>query len=707
MKKTRRTCLIPVLLLLGLFIPGLQDGLFGEEKIAAETEEGPLSEIRKTFVSGVMALENDNSLIARLEFDKLDGRDYVLGDYLLYYRIRAENESGDPATALRHARQFLEDDPESLLIERVRIEKARALIAIGQFLPAVEVLQDLDAMKLPGDLARQVDLLAGEAASGQENSRGAYDLYLHLAFQAPATEEGAEADRRRERIAETLVSPPEPPAAKLYLTRIRELFRALKFVRVIEDSNEMVKIYPKGIPTDQVLLLKGRALIKERNLPEGRKLIKKVAREAGAASIQAEALYWLGSSFWNKGENRSARREFQHLLKHYPKSKWVVKALYAIGRIHEAAHNTSKAREYYLRIGKVSPGHDLAPKGAWRVGWSEYRAGNYGKAEAAFDFCLNRYPAAAVYAGALYWKGRCQEKLKHVEEAQKIYRRLAEEFSWDFYGVMARKRLQYAWTLLSDPPVKDDPDCDTAPLATEDGSSLAYHRDHAEELIRIGFSDAAREEIVAVGDLLGEGRAGLCYVGDLFERSNNFYDSVRWMYRVSTNHYGEVNGGDSPFFKRYLYPRAFWETVQKEAARYGLDPFLVLAVMRQESLFQKDVVSFADARGLMQIIPPTGETIARNLGIEAFAPESLLEPETNIAFGIWYLNSLIERSKGDLVRVFSSYNAGESRSDRWWKRTGDLEIDERIESIPFRETRGYVKRVLRNLENYKRLYRDE
>jgi len=703
-QKIGRPFVILFLLFCVLFLPGLQDCLYARRNAVERADEEELSRIRKTFVSGVMALKNGNALIARLEFDNLDESDYVLGDYLLYYRIRAENESGDHATALLHAVRFLKGYPESLLIERVRIEQVKALIASGQFAPAGDVVQDLQSVELPEDQARKVDLLAGEVAAGQENWEKAYDLYQELAFRAPATEEGEEAERRRKVIAEKLESPPKAPEAKLFLTRIRELYRALKYPRVIEICREMEKTYPKGIATDQALLLKARALVKQGRFPEGRKLMKKVTREAGAVSIQAEALYWLGNSYWNRHENSSARREFQRLLKRYPESKWSIKSLYAMGRIYETAKNVSKARECYLRIGKRAPQHELASKGTWRVGWTEYRAGNYRKAKEAFDDCLKRYPASEVVSAALYWKGRAEEKSRNIEAARKIYRRLAEKFSWDYYGVMARKKLQYAWNLVPDPPETEDPDCDASPVAVQEDSSLAYHRDHAEELIRIGFSAEAREEINAVRDRLGEGREGLCYVGDLYERSHNFYDAVRWMYRVSTNHYGEVNGGNSPFFKKYLYPLAYWETVRRESAKYNLDPFLVLAVMRQESLYQVDIVSFADARGLMQIIPPTGETIARNLGVEAFTPEALNDPETNVAFGSWYLHSLIQRSDGDLVRVLASYNAGESRSDRWWEKTRDLDIDERIESIPFRETRGYVKKVLRNLENYKRLY---
>ena len=163
-------------------------------------------------------------------------------------------------------------------------------------------------------------------------------------------------------------------------------------------------------------------------------------------------------------------------------------------------------------------------------------------------------------------------------------------------------------------------------------------------------------------------------------------------------------GANTACMKRFLYPLANWEAVKRETGKNGLDPFLALAVMRQESLFQPDIVSPADARGLMQIIPSTGRTIARHLGITDFTPESLYEPETNITLGIRYLTDLMTRSGGDLVRVLCSYNAGEIRSDQWWDLYKELDVDERIESITFRETRDYVKKVLNHLEIYRRLY---
>ncbi len=344
--KIGRSFLILFLLVLVLLFPGLQGRLYGREKAVKNTAGTELARIRKTFVNGVMALENGNFLIARLEFDNLDESDYVLGDYLLYYRIRAENESGDHATALLDAGRFLEGYPESLLNERVRIEQTKALIVSEQFARAGKVIQDLQAAGLSEEPARQVDLLAGEAAAGMEDWEEAYDLYQQLAFQFPETEEGEEAERRREIIAEKLKSPPKAPDAKLFLTRVRELFRALKYPRVIETCREMEKTYPQGIATDQALLLKARVLSKQGRFSEGGKLMKKVIREAGAASIQAEALYWLGNSSWNRQENSSARREFQRLLKRYPESKWSIKALYAMGRIYETAKKTSKAREY-------------------------------------------------------------------------------------------------------------------------------------------------------------------------------------------------------------------------------------------------------------------------------------------------------------------------------------------------------------------------
>jgi soluble lytic murein transglycosylase len=155
-----------------------------------------------------------------------------------------------------------------------------------------------------------------------------------------------------------------------------------------------------------------------------------------------------------------------------------------------------------------------------------------------------------------------------------------------------------------------------------------------------------------------------------------------------------------------LYPVSFGELVAREGGRYAVDPYLVLALIRQESIFDPDVQSRAGAIGLMQIMPFTGRTIAQAIG-DPFSADSLYRPATNIRYGAYYLKQLLEQFKGNLVLALASYNGGPVKAAEWYDKNKRKTFDLFIEDIGFTETRGYVKKVLANYWAYRKfaLYR--
>jgi soluble lytic murein transglycosylase len=163
------------------------------------------------------------------------------------------------------------------------------------------------------------------------------------------------------------------------------------------------------------------------------------------------------------------------------------------------------------------------------------------------------------------------------------------------------------------------------------------------------------------------------------------------------------------------YPLAYWPEVKKQAESFGVDPYLVLAIMREESRFDPDVTSRAYARGLMQIMSRTGKKIAKKLDVEAYATKRLYEPELNIKMGTFYISQVLQRFSNEPAMALAGYNGGPGNVVKWSKSlktkkngagadAGQLDIDEFIEHIPYRETRNYVKRVLKTYYEYKRIY---
>jgi soluble lytic murein transglycosylase len=152
-----------------------------------------------------------------------------------------------------------------------------------------------------------------------------------------------------------------------------------------------------------------------------------------------------------------------------------------------------------------------------------------------------------------------------------------------------------------------------------------------------------------------------------------------------------------------IYPLDYWPLITKHAAAHKLDPYLVAALIAQESTFDKDIVSPAKAVGLMQVLPSTGRRWGRRLGIRSVTARRLTVAEINVRIGTAYFADL-KRQFGSDHAALAAYNAGESRVVRWQRERPGLPQDEFIDDIPFPETQNYVRRILGTAEDYRRLY---
>jgi soluble lytic murein transglycosylase len=167
----------------------------------------------------------------------------------------------------------------------------------------------------------------------------------------------------------------------------------------------------------------------------------------------------------------------------------------------------------------------------------------------------------------------------------------------------------------------------------------------------------------------------------------------------------ESGGSDIPDeFWHILYPLRQWPAIKAETEKYGFDPWQVVALIRNESFFDADAVSPVGAIGLMQIMPDTAPRIAESLGLPAPTQAELHDPLLNIRFGVWFLAQRVERFGGDLSAALCAYNAGEGPVLKWLEQNQVDDWDEWIEIIPYYATRHYIKKILGDLREYRRIY---
>jgi len=155
------------------------------------------------------------------------------------------------------------------------------------------------------------------------------------------------------------------------------------------------------------------------------------------------------------------------------------------------------------------------------------------------------------------------------------------------------------------------------------------------------------------------------------------------------------------------YPLGHQTTIKKYSEIYGIDPYLVAAIINVESRYDKNAVSRKEARGLMQISPITGYWAAKELGIEDFSLDMLFDPEINIMIGTWYLDVLFQEFDGNLQLILAAYNAGSGNVYKWLNDKRYSQDGKTLSNIPFQETREYVDKVHKNIKVYKILYKDK
>lgn len=158
---------------------------------------------------------------------------------------------------------------------------------------------------------------------------------------------------------------------------------------------------------------------------------------------------------------------------------------------------------------------------------------------------------------------------------------------------------------------------------------------------------------------------------------------------------------------RFVYMWPYQNEILTYAGKNQIDPFLVAAVIKNESRFKPGAVSEVGAIGLMQIMPETGEWIAGQMGLAGYSVQKLYDPTVNIRMGCWYLSELKHEFRGNMVLQMLAYNAGRGNTHGWMAANGwDWEFGS-ISAIPYEESRGYVAAVLHDRDEYYRLYKDK
>jgi soluble lytic murein transglycosylase len=649
-------------------------------------EGDSLAKQREIFRLGYRFLQEKNLDGARLFFTRALEVYPPLADYSLYYLGVSHREAGHKAEAKTLLLRLLAEYPDSVWVGQAALDLATYALAEHHWTEAAHYAERARTSSLTSAAVRHTAaLLFAQAKEGQGDISGAYSLYQQVRRATPGSSVGRSAKLHVERLR---ASAPERfglRSAQEYLEEIRLLTKEADGHGAGERAREFAARFPDSPLHAEVQMLLAALYKRQGRIEEAIALWKEVATRSPQSAVAPAALHAWASALWNKDRDAEARLVFERLIQRYPQHSQAAEAWYAIGRILQEQQHYEQAAAVYQRLATLFPESALAREGRWRQGWMAYRQGDFRRAEELFAALAHSAAGTPEGESALYWRARAAEQCGLSDAAARGYREVLRRYPDGYYALWAEKRLR-----IIPPPLELGAEGTVSSLSLPPALDAHYRR--SQELAAIGLLEFARRELDVVREGSPHDLALTRFLLSEYSRVRGHAVALRLALGLARQ------GGN---WRRYLFPHAYWDTVNIHALQKRLDPYLILALIRQESLFDPYAVSPAQAYGLMQLLPSTA---ARITNVQAVSPTALTDPEFNIATGTAYLRWLLDRYGNNPVMAIAAYNAGENAVDKWRERYANGELDEFVENISYRETRNYVKLVLRNYRTYRRLY---
>jgi soluble lytic murein transglycosylase len=622
--------------------------------------------------------------------EELAERHPIIADYADWMRVQLLAEQGRDAEAAELAQRALASYVDSPL----RADLYRQLGNLYVRFDSDEAARAAwrGALDETRDPSLRAPLLEATAASEERSGepQAAARTYALLWSLHPTSREAGAAEERLEALEKALEAPLR--SAIDWRRRGDELFRKRHNEEALAAYERALELGLSASETRRALRQRARVLFRLRRYPEA----------AQAFSILPDVddvALWHARSLARAGEVSRAIREFESLAQR-ARGELSIRSGFLAALLLQGQGHSERARRQLSKVARNRSTPGLANAALWRLAWGSYRDARYTEAISLLEQLMPRERDPIGRLRSRYWRARALGHATDAESAAEALREFAEiarEYPLSYYGWRARQRVPA--NQLEVRPGQPA----TIPEGMRDLSSEALVRPRI--LLAAGLVSEAIEEMQRVRRR-ARGLSDRLSLAQLFADAGDYRGAQRLVVDAYTEVLarGPVSSLEELWW--HAWPAAYGDLVTAATSSPGsVDPALVLSIMREESGFQPQVVSPNGARGLLQIMASTGERLARSVGQEDFCAEDLFQPEVNIRLGSHYLEELTRQFEGRLSAAIASYNAGPERVSQWMSDGRELgEDDEWVESIPYDQTRAYVKRVLRSLQAYQLLY---
>ena len=632
--------------------------------------------------------EGDPSRAEALFRSALVDSTLVLGDYALYYLGRIASDTGKHDEARGYLKRLKKSFPKSIWATESSFLQVELDLTQKRYQAAIRRAAALKKTVSGREARARAAYYLGRAHEAVGKDRKAHAFHQEARRRAPRSTWGS---RARERVRELRRKNPK----RFGFRNADAMLREARQLRRERDYPAAAELYQRILRETNFrrLSLEGLAEVyrKMRLRDEEEQVLRRYLRHYPKRAEAGTALTRIATIQWNRDDNAGALQTLGEFRRKYPGHLRRRFAVYVMGRIHESMGQWEAAirtyRELFTKEHRYSRFRNDA---AWRLAWIHYRRSDHSAARALFHDIARRH--SNLKAAATFWEARIAEKQTEFVTAKRLYRRVVRKDPESYYAVLASRQLAGLGVTLPDPlsPKRPSQKAGAPRLDTR----ARFHLARARALARLGLDQLAHPELDRVRRH-AKRTAGLkLLLMREYARAQAYHRSLSLA----------VESPPSPETLRLRYPLAHWDTVRRHAAENGLDPYLVLSLMRQESMFKPGAVSSANALGLMQLLHETARNEASLMGLPEPEARQLFDPELNIRLGVHHLKGLLEHHAHSEAKALAAYNAGKEAVERWTRNFASTEDVEFVERISYRETRRYVKAVLRNYHAYRKLY---
>lgn len=679
---------------------------------AAANKKNAASAAPKAKAAGAAALLalaqkqlDDNNLQTAFEYASRAAKQAPeLDDYANYIRAEAQARLRNPAEVQKAVAHVLQHNPVSPITGPAAALAVQADLDSDKPKQALELIRKFYA-RIPQP---QADSLLARAFQATGDLPQAAEYFQRVYYGYPKTKEAGDAENCLNDLRTKLGENYPPPMPTVMLGRAMKLVQARDYIGA---RNELNNVIPQlgGAQRDIAKVRLGEVDFFNRDYAKAKRYLESL--QVGEAAADAERLDYLGRSILRLDRQASVDAYLDTLAKKYPQSSYRLDLLLTAANLALFENDQPRYTKLFSDCAVSFPTDPGAEWCHWRLAFEHYRRGASGAVD-EFKSFITRFPGSSDANAALYFIARSAESRGVFTEARAYYDAIIDHHPNTYYGIQARKRLKEPRVRTAEPALRDLEFLRTVawPARPQTPSFVADRaaekRLRRSRLLHLALlDDWAELELRFASN--NDGGSPYVYAYELAKIATERDapdQAIRYVKQFAPG-YLSLGFDDVPMsFWHLAFPLPYRTALTTHSRQNGLDPYLVAALIRQESEFNVRAISPAKAYGLMQVLPSTGRQLARQLRIRHFSANDLLTPNRNLQLGTRYFSWLMKSFGDQEEQVLAAFNAGKSRVDLWNTWGPFHEQAEFIETIPFQETRNYVEMVLRNADIYRQLY---